>query len=88
MAVLESSAGRQACAGNAWGLGSCKGDYGTFASFDVGIDAVVKTLAGSLYKGLEPREVFCRWVSGDKTCSDSHSQDYAAKGLKMMEALN
>jgi len=87
MAVLESSSGRQACAGNAWGLGSCKGEYGQFETFDIGIRAVVKTLASQLYKGLTPREVFCQWVSGDRACPDAHSQDYAAKGLRMMERL-
>ncbi len=87
MAVLESSAGRQACGGNAWGLGACKGEYGQYESFDIGIAAVVKTLASQLYSGLTVREVFCRWVHGDKSCPTTHSQEYAAQGMKIMEVL-
>ena len=87
MGVLESSSGRQACGGNAWGLGSCVGDYGSFTDFGVGIQAVMKTLASKTYAGLSARGVLCMWVAGDSSCPDAHSQEYAAKGLRLMEGL-
>ncbi len=87
MAVLESSAGRQACGGNAWGLGACKGRYGQIQTFDEGYRMVIDNLASSLYAGLTSRQVFCQWVSGDRNCSDAHAQEYAAKGQKIMEML-
>lgn len=87
MGILESSAGRQACGGNAWGLGSCKGEYGQFATFDIGIAAVVKTLASRTYQGLTIEGIFCMWVIGNASCPDAHSQEYAAKGMKIMEKL-
>lgn len=87
IAVWESSAGRHACGGNAWGLGSCGEGY-RFPTFEEGVAAVVRTLASPLYAGLSIRAQLCQWVAGDRSCSTEHGRAYAERVTATMERLN
>lgn len=85
IAVWESSAGRAACGGNAWGLGSCAEGY-RFATFEEGVAAVVRTLASPLYAGLTVSQILRRWVAGPGWESE-HAWAYAGRVGATMEGL-
>lgn len=59
--LLESSGGKYACGGNAWGYASCQV---RFDSFEEGASVVADTLAEPLYTDVGLERVFCIWVSG------------------------
>ena len=81
--VLESSGGRFACGGNAWGYASCGV---TFATFEEGIGVVAATLARRPYAGLSTEARFCMWVSGG-SCEGALAGGYLAKARPMLEEL-
>lgn len=85
IAVWESSAGRLACGGNAWGLGSCAPGY-RFETWEEGIAAVARTLARSPYVGLSTAGKLCMWVSG-RGCDTEHATSYAARVMATMGGL-
>ncbi len=86
IAVHESSSGRAACGGNAWGIGSCAEAF-RYETWEQGVRAVVTLLASPLYAGLNTAAALCRWVSGDSGCSSEHSRSYAGRLIASMEGL-
>lgn len=81
--VLESSGGRFACGGNAWGYASCGV---SFATFEEGIEVVAGTLARRPYAGLSTEARLCMWVSGG-SCGGALAAGYLAKARPMLEEL-
>ena len=86
IAVWESSAGRAACGGNAWGIGSCAEGY-RYETWADGVKAAVTLLASPLYAGLGTMAALCRWVSGDAGCGSEHSQAYAGRVMATMAGM-
>lgn len=85
IAVWESSAGRMACGGNAWGLGSCAYEY-RFPTWEEGIAAVARTLSSPTYAGKATRVQLCIWVGGEP-CLNEHQTSYAARVMATMGGL-
>ena len=83
IAVLESSAGRHACGGNAWGFASCAV---TFDTFEEGIKRVALALSEPPYAGLDADEALCMWVSGGP-CVGEHATTYRDKGRWLMAQI-
>lgn len=78
--MLESTGGKYACGGNAWGYASCQV---RFASFEEGAAVVADTLAKPLYQGVGLERVFCIWVSG----GDPWCEPYVAQAIGELEKL-
>jgi len=86
IASAESSLGRFACGGNAWGYDSCNT---TFDSFAEGAAFVANMLANNpLYKELDTRGKLCMWVAGNASCPTVHSIEYADTVLFFMRLLD
>jgi len=83
IAVLESSGGRNACGGNAWGYASCRV---TFGSFDEGIRIVAATLAAPPYAGFDVQSRLCVWVAGT-LCSSAHAVEYRDQALGLFARM-
>ena len=83
IAVLESSGGRHACGGNAWGYASCAREFGTF---DDGISVVTATLARAPYAGLSTEGRLCMWVSGG-SCANALAAGYLANARPLLAGL-
>ena len=86
IAVHESSAGRHACGGNAWGIGSCAEAY-RYETWADGVKAAVTLLASPLYAGLELANKLCLWVGNDVRCETEHSQAYAGRVMATMAGM-
>ncbi len=81
--VIESSGGKHACGGNAWGWGSCKIRFDTFSE---GIETVSRNLGGNnpntatYYKGKTLDEILYAY-------NGSVEAGYGAKVKAVMEKL-
>lgn len=83
ISVLESSAGRNACRGNAWGYASCRT---TWTSFEEGLEVVALTLSKVPYTGRTVEGKFCMWVSGS-TCEHPLSLRYIQNARSLLYQL-
>ena len=85
IAVWESSAGRHACGGNAYGIGSCAIEY-RYETWEAGVEAVTALLASPMYQGLTTAGILCRWVAGTG-CTSEHAIAYSERVQASMESL-
>ena len=86
IAVRESSGGRNACGGNAWGIGSCRPEY-RYETWSEGIAAAAALLAGPTYAGKLHELQLCIWVAGPDGCARGWAGDYPAEVLGIMARL-
>lgn len=84
IAVLESSGGRNACGGNAWGFASCRV---TFETFGEGLAVVASTLSQPPYAGRTFNEILRIWVDGPGGMDSEHAHAYAARGFGVLAEL-
>lgn len=86
IAVRESSGGRFACGGNAWGIGSCKPEY-RYETWSEGIAAAAALLGGPVYHGKPLHGQLCIWVAGGDGCARGWAGSYPDEVLGIMAGL-
>ena len=78
--MLESTGGKYACGGNAWGYASCRVEFETYGE---AMAVVARTLSERPYAGLDFDGKLCMWVAGTG-CTGEHPEQYRDRGHSIL----